>query len=592
MRVALGKQVNNAVVITVTVVLAVVVWSIFQYRRIRDEGALNRHIDSVCLRAGELSAAFLQEEIDLKSFQLTHDGSLLPDNPTGRLAGKIEGLRSLTVNDPDVRSRVDSLVAFFNMGPGGYPRITNILSNVEADERRLLDRRRAINQGRASQLQWTLWALSVAVLVLGVLVFRRMRMDIGRANEERERADEERKRANEERERADEERERANEERERANLERARSEDKYKMLFYKSPLPKWIYDEETLEFLEVNDAAVRLYGYSQEEFSRLTLADIRPEEDVDRLMNDIREVRRNPQSYKEGQWRHKRKNGDVIDVEVTAHPVELDGRRARMVAVVDITERRHHERQLERLYDDMQRLNGDLARRAVDLAASNAELERFAYIASHDLQEPLRMVTSFLQLLQKKYGGQLDERADQYIHYAVDGSERMKALIMDLLEYSRVGTGKEAFDWVDSAEVMNEVGEVFREQIVAARAQVEIGPLPRVWGDKVQLTQLLQNLLSNALKYAGKEPLVVAIRAVEKPESWEFSVADNGIGIDPQFFDKIFIIFQRLHNRNEYSGTGIGLAICKKIVERHGGKIWVESGAAGSTFYFTIHKKP
>jgi two-component system CheB/CheR fusion protein len=204
--------------------------------------------------------------------------------------------------------------------------------------------------------------------------------------------------------------------------------------------------------------------------------------------------------------------------------------------------------------------------------------------------------------LQKKYGGQLDERADQYIHYAVDGSERMKALIMDLLEYSRVGTGKEEFDWVDSAEVMKEVGEVFREQIMAAGAQVETGLLPRVWGDKVQLTQLLQNLLSNALKYAGDEPLVVAIRAVERPEHWEFSVADNGIGIDPQFFDKIFIIFQRLHNRNEYSGTGIGLAICKKIVERHGGRIWVESGrrvggdggaqSVGTTFYFTINKKP
>ena len=577
---------NNAVVIAVTVVLAIVVWSIFQYRRIRDEGAINRHIDSVCVRAGEAETTLLQTELTLRSFVLTNDSGLLAvaNDSARRLHEKINGLRSVSANDPDILSGVDSLVALYGTRepargrgaaleyPGGevqttgpLPVMAPILRRIEADERQLLEHRRAINQGRASQLQWTLWTLSAAVLVLGALVFRRVRMDIGRANVERE----------------------------RANLARQRSEDKYKMLFYKSPLPKWIYDDETLRFLEVNDAAVRLYGYSQEEFRMLTLADIRPDEDVDLLMNDIREVRRNPQSYQEGQWRHRRKNGDVIDVEVTAHPVELDGRRARMVAVVDITERRHHERQLERLYDDMKRLNSDLARRAMDLAASNAELERFAYIASHDLQEPLRMVSSFLQLLQKKYGGQLDERADQYIHYAVDGSERMRALIMDLLEYSRVGTGKEAFDWVDTAQVMKEVGEVFREQIVATRAQVEIGPLPRIWGDKVQLTQLLQNLLSNALKYAEEEPLAVAIRAVEKPDSWEFSIADNGIGIDPQFFDKIFIIFQRLHNRNEYSGTGIGLAICKKIVERHGGKIWVESGEKkGSTFYFTINKKP
>lgn len=228
----------------------------------------------------------------------------------------------------------------------------------------------------------------------------------------------------------------------------------------------------------------------------------------------------------------------------------------------------------------------------MELSASNSELERFAYIASHDLQEPLRMVSSFLQLLQKKYGGQLDERADQYIHYAVDGAERMKSLIMDLLEYSRLGMGKEAFDWVDVGEVMTEVAEVFREQIATAGAQVAIGPLPRVWGDKVQLTQLIQNLLSNALKYASDKPPVITVRAVEHPEYWQFSVADNGIGIDPQFFDKIFIIFQRLHNKSEYSGTGIGLAICKKIVERHGGRIWVESVAGeGSTFNFTINKK-
>jgi two-component system CheB/CheR fusion protein len=168
----------------------------------------------------------------------------------------------------------------------------------------------------------------------------------------------------------------------------------------------------------------------------------------------------------------------------------------------------------------------------------------------------------------------------------------MKALIMDLLDYSRVGTGKVGFGWVDTAAVMSEVGEIFREKIVAARARVEIGGLPTVWGDKIQLTQLLQNLLSNALKYHGDEPPLIRIRAEEDNGHWLFAVEDNGIGIDPLYFEKIFIIFQRLHNRNDYSGTGIGLAVCKKIVERHGGKIWVESDQrSGSTFFFTINKK-
>jgi light-regulated signal transduction histidine kinase (bacteriophytochrome) len=160
------------------------------------------------------------------------------------------------------------------------------------------------------------------------------------------------------------------------------------------------------------------------------------------------------------------------------------------------------------------------------------------------------------------------------------------------LEYSRVGTGKEDFTDVDTGVVMQEVGDIFREEIVTARAQIDIGPLPVVRGDKVQLTQLFQNLLSNALKYHSEKAPVIRIRAEEEPTQWHFRMEDNGIGIDPQFFDKIFIIFQRLHNKNDYSGTGIGLAICKKIVERHGGRIWVESTPRqGSTFHFTIHKK-
>ncbi|HVV02563.1 MAG TPA: ATP-binding protein [Puia sp.] len=362
----------------------------------------------------------------------------------------------------------------------------------------------------------------------------------------------------------------------------AASEEKYKTLFYKSPLPKWIYDQDTLQFLEVNDAAIQHYGYSQNDFKRMTIIDIRPPEDIPRLMENVEDVRASGGTYIDNNWRHVKKNGEIIDVELTAHAIEYGHRKARMVIINDITERRRSE-ELKR------QLNADLQKRALELAASNAELERFAYIASHDLQEPLRMVSSFLQLLQKKYYGHLDEKANQYIRYAVDGAERMKALILDLLEYSRVGTGKGAFEPVNMCEVVKGVGDVFREKVIASRGQIDIGEMPVVMGDKVQLMQLMQNLISNALKYHGGDPPHVEIRAKEVSRGWQFSVKDNGIGIDPQFFDKIFIIFQRLHNKSDYSGTGIGLAICKKIVERHGGRIWVDSSpGAGSTFHFTI----
>jgi two-component system CheB/CheR fusion protein len=318
----------------------------------------------------------------------------------------------------------------------------------------------------------------------------------------------------------------------------------------------------------------------------MTIRDIRPQEDIPRLLENVAGISGAGDTYRDGNWRHLKKSGEVIDVELTAHAIEYERRRARMVIINDITERKKAETML-------QQLNHDLEARAVELAASNAELERFAYIASHDLQEPLRMVSSFLQLLQKKYKGQLDDKATQYIHFAVDGAERMKTLILDLLEYSRVGSGKGSFGAVHMDDVMKEVGETFREKIIADRAKVEIGAMPDAYGDKVQLVQLIQNLVGNALKYQSIDPPVIRIQGNEVPEGWMYSVEDNGIGIDPMFFEKIFIIFQRLHNKSDFSGTGIGLAICKKIVERHGGRIWVESSpGSGSKFFFTIAKQP
>ena len=241
----------------------------------------------------------------------------------------------------------------------------------------------------------------------------------------------------------------------------------------------------------------------------------------------------------------------------------------------DITDRKLADENLRRAFND--------------LARSNAELERFAYVASHDLQEPLRMVTSYLQLLEKRYKDRLDGDALDFINFAVDGSNRMKALINDLLAYSQVGTRGNEFKITACEKVLSVVLHDLQLSIEETGAVITHDPMPDVLADKVQLESLFKNLISNAIKFRSEQTPRIHIGVEKKEKEWLFSICDNGIGIDPQYFDRIFIIFQRLHNREKYSGTGIGLAISKRIVERHGGRMWIESESGqGSTFFFTI----
>ena len=241
---------------------------------------------------------------------------------------------------------------------------------------------------------------------------------------------------------------------------------------------------------------------------------------------------------------------------------------------------------LKNLEDELKSKNDDLER-------SNKELEQFAYVASHDLQEPLRMVASYTELLEEKYKGKLDEKADKYIGYAVDGAKRMQGLINDLLVLSRVNTRAKPFEPVDCNLLLKKVLRGMGSTIDENQANIEVGSLPTVVGDETQLFQLFQNLIGNAIKFHGAEKPVVKIASKQQDSTWIFSVQDNGIGIDPQFFDRVFIIFQRLHERGAYQGTGIGLSISKKIVERHGGKIWIESEPdKGTTFYFSLPDNP
>ena len=260
-------------------------------------------------------------------------------------------------------------------------------------------------------------------------------------------------------------------------------------------------------------------------------------------------------------------------------------------SMADSLERRVAER--ERAQAALKALNEQLeervTERTLELRRSNEDLEQFAYVASHDLQEPLRMVTSYLQLLRKRYQGKLDPDADDFIGFAVDGAERMQRLILDLLAYSRVGTRAKAFEPTDGNAVLQDALMNLQVALQESGAVVTHSPLPTVWSDPVQLTQLFQNLIGNGLKFRAEKPPTVRIEAKREENLWHFSIADNGIGIASKDFERIFIIFQRLHGRQRYPGTGLGLAICKKIVERHGGRMWVESQPGqGATFHFTI----
>jgi signal transduction histidine kinase len=245
----------------------------------------------------------------------------------------------------------------------------------------------------------------------------------------------------------------------------------------------------------------------------------------------------------------------------------------------------------KRLRQEHKEAEADLARKVKELARSNAELEQLAYVASHDLQEPLRMVSSYTQLLAKRYQGQLDSDADKFIAYAVDGANRMQRLIQDLLAYSRVGKGQKDQVETSSEAALKHALTNLSQAITENNAVITHDPMPPVAINEVQLTQLFQNLVANAIKYHGPEVPRIHVFSSTKDKELTFFVQDNGIGISAQYFDRIFVMFQRLHARDEFSGTGIGLAISKKIIERHGGRISVESEPGkGSTFSFSLPK--
>jgi light-regulated signal transduction histidine kinase (bacteriophytochrome) len=231
----------------------------------------------------------------------------------------------------------------------------------------------------------------------------------------------------------------------------------------------------------------------------------------------------------------------------------------------------------------------ELQRANAELGRSNAELQQFAYAVSHDLQEPLRTITSYIQLLARRYREDLDEDARDFIDFAVDGARRMRRLIADLLQYSRVGTDGAEFEWVDADKALDEALANLQAGLEESGARVERADLPEVFADPGQLVLVFQNLVANAVKFRGEDPPCIEISAERQGRDWRFCVADNGIGVAPEHHERIFSIFQRLHTRSEYEGTGVGLAVCRKVVRRHGGRLWVESVPGdGAQFCFTL----
>jgi PAS domain S-box-containing protein len=464
-----------------------------------------------------------------------------------------------------------------------------------------------------------------------------------------------------------------------------------KLLFSLNPLPTWLCDSDTLKFIEVNDTAIHKYGYSREEFLGMRLANIQIDTQSAKFLSILDGAVPLQVGIQElGEWQHRTKSGETIDVELFGALLEFPGTRAKLIVAQNITLRKRAERcfrdflefapdamvivnkegnitivnsQTEKIFgysrDELlgkslgillpekfrQKHEGHVARffetprrRAMgqgqdlyghrkdgtdfpveislspiqtedgmlisstirdvserkrltdELSRSNADLERFASTASHDLKEPLRTVTSYMQLLERTYADMLPEEAKQYVHFAVDGTKRMQALIDALLSYAHVAQAKVVLEPVDCGEILGLVMRDLRKSIEESGAVVKIGKLPILSADRMQLCQLFENLIGNAIKYRKEnEPLRVEISCDKTQGEWRFRCSDNGIGFDMDYAARIFEPFRRLHGKGQYAGSGVGLAICKRILERHNGKIWAESAPGiGSTFYFTL----
>jgi len=363
---------------------------------------------------------------------------------------------------------------------------------------------------------------------------------------------------------------------ERKLTERAlqESESKYRQIVELAEEGIWVIDGNA-RTTYANRAMARMLGYSELEMFGRSLFDFMEAGEKQKALDNVE--RRKQGISEKHEFKFKTKDGKDIWTYMSTNPVmdEKGNLLSCCALVYNITDRKKSDQQMLQLTEDLKR--------------SNQELEQFAYVASHDLQEPLRAVTSYTQLLAQRYQGNLDAKADKYINHIVDGATRMQQLINDLLAYSRLGTQGKKFELTDCNAAVQQSLRNLQIAIAEKKAAIACDEMPTVMADESQLVQLFQNLIANSIKFCRQDIPLIDIAARRRENEWLFYVRDNGIGIDPEYADRIFIIFQRLHGRREYPGTGIGLAMCKRIVERHGGRIWVESQEGkGATFCFTI----
>ncbi|MBI4967640.1 MAG: PAS domain S-box protein [Rhodospirillales bacterium] len=354
---------------------------------------------------------------------------------------------------------------------------------------------------------------------------------------------------------------------------------KYTDLFDNSPMAYVVVDSQGV-IQEVNHAGAQLLGLERRRLAGKALATYIAPAQRQTFDAHLRELFANQRAKSESVLSRGIEDIPVILESSLLAGSSTGGEPHGLIAAIDISGRKRAERE------------ADIKSR--ELERSNAELQSFAYVVSHDLQEPLRMIGSYVQLLARRYKGALDSDADEFIHFAVDGVERLSRMINDLLDYSRVETRGRVPEPTDAAQALGDALANLEAATLESGATCTVGSLPWVMADPHQLGRLFQNLIGNALKYRSpKRTPRILIDAVRHGAEWHFSVADNGIGIDPAYFNRLFRLFQRLHTRQEYPGTGVGLAICKKIVERHGGRIWVDSTPdRGSTFYFSLPGVP
>jgi PAS domain S-box-containing protein len=354
-------------------------------------------------------------------------------------------------------------------------------------------------------------------------------------------------------------------------------EARFRLAIEAAPTGMLMVDQEG-KIVLVNAQVEKLFGYAREALIGQPVEILVPSETRGRhpdfRAGFYRDLRTRPMGAGRDLF-GRRRDGSEVPIEIGLNPLHTEAGIFVLSSIVDITERKRIESALQEKTEELER--------------SNRDLEQFAYVASHDLREPLRMVATYVTLLEREYGDKLDGDAQKYIRFAVDGAARMARLVSDLLAYARVGSSTKPFELVDCNSVLREVLANVRASAEECRAEISVTELPTVRGDHSQLGQLFQNLLQNALKFRREVPPQIRIWAEPGDGQWIFRIDDNGIGVEARFFERIFELFQRLHGQDRYPGTGMGLALCKRIIERHGGRIWLTSEfGVGSTFSFCV----